>query len=139
MRGYYGPPGQPPNRTFYEKNMILLSPDESYRKTFTACWIPRSAIAPTAVSPNNLDPEGMDSVDPALFRRASFLILGKGSEQVLQEMDSREDFLRPNPLLVFPKSGEYELSASYLQFQWVEFRPKRTFSCKSRSISVRVE
>ncbi|MDV6236094.1 hypothetical protein CH379_010715 [Leptospira ellisii] len=139
LRNYYGPPAQPPNRAFYEKNEILLSPNESFRKTLTACWIPRSAISRAAVASENLDPEGMDSVDPILFRKSSFLVLGKGSEQVLREMNSRPDFLRPNSLLVFQHSGTYEFSVSYLQSEWVEFRPRQSSFCRSSSVSVNVE
>ncbi|MCG6169568.1 hypothetical protein [Leptospira sanjuanensis] len=139
LRSYYGPPGQPPNRNFYETNSTLLLPGESHFKTWKTCWIPRDAIPSNSVSKENLDPEGMDAVDENRFQQSSFLVLGKGKDEILKEMNLRADFLRPNLLIVFPGPGNYEFHVSYHQSEWTDFRPKRFLHCRSETAIVTVK
>ncbi|EMY14729.1 hypothetical protein LEP1GSC043_1272 [Leptospira weilii str. Ecochallenge] len=131
MRNYYGPPGQPPNRSFYENDVTLLFPKESYFKTWKSCWIPREKLPQNSMSKENPDPKRMGAIDLNLFRRSSILVLGQTRDRVLEDMNSRIDFLRPNRLILFPNSGEYEFRISYRQSEWVDFRPKRSFLCRS--------
>ncbi|UPY79777.1 hypothetical protein [Leptospira weilii] len=74
MRNYYGPPGQPPNRSFYENDVTFFR-KESYFKTWKSCWIPREKLPQNSMSKENPNPERMGAIDLNLFRQSSNLVL----------------------------------------------------------------
>ncbi|AOP36173.1 hypothetical protein A0128_18485 [Leptospira tipperaryensis] len=131
LRSYYGPPAQPPTRNYYEKNLNLLLPGEFLERVVSACWIPNSKIPKRSLSKKLLDPEGYDGIDETLFEKSSILVLNRNRSQLLSEIDQREDFLRPNHLILFPRSGEYKFFLIYYQNSWVDFKPKQSFSLRS--------
>ncbi|WP_243394679.1 hypothetical protein [Leptospira adleri] len=139
LRSYYGPPAQPPTRNYYDKNKILLLPGESWERSVTATWIPNSKIPKRSLSKKLLDPEGYDAVDETLFEISSMLVLNRNRKEILSTMKEREDFLRPNHLILLPRSGEYTFFLIYYQNSWVDFKPKRILNLRSEEKTVLVE
>ncbi|XDD50108.1 hypothetical protein AB3N59_17360 [Leptospira sp. WS92.C1] len=139
LRTYYGPPSEPPNRNYYEKNMTLLHPGETHTCFFETCWIPNSILKEGVLSKKHLDPEGMDGMNEDLFRKSSFLIFNQNADRMTQEMNLREDFLRPNRLILFSGSGKYKFYLTYFQDQWVDFNPTYRLNLKSEERIFHVE
>lgn len=131
LRSYYGPPAQPPTRSYYEKNLSLLLPGESWDRSVTTSWIPNSKIPKRSLSKELLDPEGYDGIDQALFEKASLLVLNQNHTELLSLKSQREDFLRPNHLILLPRSGEYKFFLIYYQQPWVDFKPKHSLRLQS--------
>ncbi|WP_061249829.1 hypothetical protein [Leptospira alstonii] len=131
LRSYYGPPAQPPTQNYYKKNLNLLLSGEFFERTVSACWIPNSKIPKRSLSKELLDPEGYDGIDESLFKKSSMLVLNRNRSEIVSELKLREDFLRPNHLILFPGSGEYKFFLTYYQNSWVDFKPKRSLNLKS--------
>lgn len=131
LRSYYGPPAQPPTRNYYERNRSDLLPGEILERSVSACWIPNSKIPKRSLSKKLLDPEGYDGIDEILFERSSMLVLNRNQTELLSSMSRSEDFLRPNHLILLPRSGEYKFFLTYYQQPWVDFKPKQSFSLNS--------
>ncbi|RHX93178.1 hypothetical protein DLM75_03785 [Leptospira stimsonii] len=131
MRSYYGPPAQPPTRNYYERNRSDLLPGEILERAVSACWIPNSKIPKRSLSKKLLDPEGYDAIDETLFEKSSVLVLNRNRKEILSTMKEREDFLRPNHLILLPRSGEYKFFLSYYQNSWVDFKPKQILNLRS--------
>ncbi|WP_241547815.1 hypothetical protein [Leptospira stimsonii] len=131
LRSYYGPPAQPPTRNYYERNRSDLLPGEILERAVSACWIPNSKIPKRSLSKKLLDPEGYDAIDETLFEKSSVLVLNRNRKEILSTMKEREDFLRPNHLILLPRSGEYKFFLSYYQNSWVDFKPKQILNLRS--------
>ncbi|MBM9498755.1 hypothetical protein JWG44_00605 [Leptospira sp. 201903071] len=139
LRSYYGPPAQPPTRNYYEKNLSLLVPGESWERSVTATWIPNSKIPKNSLSKELLDPEGYDGIDENLFKKSSMLVFNRNCSDMISTMNQREDFLKPNHLILLPRSGEFKFFLTYYQNSWVDFKPTWSLNLKSDEKNLFVE
>lgn len=111
LRTWYGPPGHPPEPSYWERFRRSLEPGQTLRRAWGGCFLPRSLVKPAHLATEQLDPEGMDGL--ARMEQASCLVIGKSAAQVLAERKRRRDFLRPGLVIFFPRPGAYQFKFIY--------------------------
>ncbi|MBU1076595.1 MAG: hypothetical protein KKH98_04840 [Spirochaetes bacterium] len=138
LRTYYGPPPEVPNEKYFKETIQILKPKKRYINTIKACWIPSSVIKKEHLLVSTLDPEGMDDLKKNSISDSSILVLNRTREEIIQEMNKRDDFLRPNVLVFLKGMGDWDLEFSYYQSEWVCFRPKDNIAVTATKINLRV-
>lgn len=134
LRTYYGPPGMPPGKSYFDQAAITLAPAKTHDVHVQACFIPRSKLPLGATDPKRLDPERMDGLDARTEDAVGVIALGRACATVEAELETRVDFLRPGLVLFVPERGRYELQLSYAQEPWLAFQPKETHGLDSKTV-----
>ncbi|MDB4972213.1 MAG: hypothetical protein JWN48_554 [Myxococcaceae bacterium] len=133
LRLWYGPPGMPPIKSYYERFAMVLQPQTCLEHRLTACWLPHQHLPPNATAPETLDPAHMDGVTDAHGSAASVLVLQTSSDKLRQRMRERPDFLRPSMLFFVPQPGTYALRVQYAQRPSMGFEPERALQVEGQA------
>jgi hypothetical protein len=135
LRGWYGPPGNPPAPSVLEEYAVSIEPGAEHVTEAGAVWIPNPLLEPRHLAPAALDPQGMDGIaGPTRFEgqpppladriplaRASVLVFGPTWAQLAKAKAlDKDDFLRGSVVAFFTRPGVYQLSVGYLQAPWME-------------------
>lgn len=130
LRSYYGPPGHPPNASYFAPHRRVLAPAARHEELIPGCFIPALALDSDSLSPRRLDPQGFDgfAAPPA---GTAVLLLRRNCAWVREQMKQGAAFLRPGLFLLMPKPGPVKLEVHYRQKPWMDFRPENSVSAKT--------
>lgn len=137
LRTRHGPPGHPPNASYWEEDREHLTPGASHTIHLRACFIPAALLRPEQLDPRNLDPDGMDGLARLPTAGASVLVLGADCATLRPRAES-PDLLRGTDLAFIPRPGEYRLSANYTQRAWMAFSPRHKLDIISGQLAFTV-
>lgn len=117
VRCWYGPPGQPPDRSHWDNAKVVLQPGGSIGHALKACFVPRDMLGADHLDSNTLDPEGHDGIAKRGLDLVGshVLALERPCDELAAEKSKRTDFLRPGVNVFISGKGRFELQLGYAQ------------------------
>jgi hypothetical protein len=125
LRTWYGPPGHPPNSSYFDQGAKPLARGQRLATRFHACLFAPGVLEPRHLALATLDPEGMDGLSGLDLASSSLLVVGPPAKLLLAEREKREDFLRPGLFVPLAPKGPWPLRFSYHQEENSFYKPKK--------------